>query len=156
MRPKTIASGTLDTYSNGVSIEFHVTVYHHHWDTTMSQGLSRKAFTAIWESSASLAEVEQRTGIKASIAAARAALYRREGIDLKTFPPGRKDEDSIDELNKLIEDMGGLPASAVTVPTVRLEGEKPTEVVERERKVAESLRRVLDNECGVEPGDKPE
>lgn len=160
---KNIASNTFDTYSMGVSIESHLTGWCHHRAMTMDQNLSRTEFVIIWESATSLAEVAQKTGLSGPLAAARASMYRREGIHLKKFKPGRKDEASVDDLNKIIEEMGGMKASAVTVPTVTQAAQRPADEVEREQKerrlkIAAQIGRLLGNKHapGVGPREQPE
>lgn len=69
--------------------------------------VSVKDFVVAWQGSSSLAEVEQKTGIRAAIAAARASMYRKKGIDLKYYAPGRKEKIDVDGLNELIRSMGG-------------------------------------------------
>ncbi|MBA4190924.1 MAG: hypothetical protein C0467_23290 [Planctomycetaceae bacterium] len=116
----------------------------------MSTELTPRDFVLAWESSQSLKEVAEKTGIKASIAAARASLYRSRGINLKKFKQGRKPQDSVEELNKLIEEMGGTPASTVTVKTPAQKADKTPEQLREEaaaqaKKIADKLAAILGN-----------
>ena len=116
----------------------------------MSSEATPRDFVIAWESSETLKEVEEKTGIKASIAAARASLYRSRGINLKKFRQGRKPKDTIEELNKLIEEMGGTPASQVTVKTPAQQADKtPGQLREQTaaqtKKIAEQLGKLLGN-----------
>ncbi len=109
--------------------------------------ITTKEFVSIWQSAASPAEVEAKTGIRAAIAAARASALRKKGVNLKYFTPGRKKEIDVAALNKLIEAMGGAPAAGKPPKKTATKAEDPDETIARheaaESQKREMLRRLL-------------
>jgi len=70
----------------------------------MSKRLTPETFVTVWQTSVSLEEFCNRTGMKRNSAAVRASFYRKKGVALKKMKRGgggRKPID-VDLLNQLI------------------------------------------------------
>lgn len=61
----------------------------------MAAELSPEEFVRIWQSSESVAEIVERTGVKADCLYSRACHYRKHGVPLKKFRRGMKRPDYV-------------------------------------------------------------
>jgi len=62
--------------------------------------MEHKEFIKIWQTSSSMKEVVEKTGMGYNTVAARARRYRKKGIPLKPYPRGFQPTGNIDELKE--------------------------------------------------------
>ena len=61
-------------------------------------------FVVAWNSSKTTAEVSAKLNMPKNIVLARAANYRKVGVNLKTLERSRSNRINVEELNKIIND----------------------------------------------------
>jgi len=66
-------------------------------------GVSDEKFILIWQTSSSIDEVAQKTGMPAAICHARASFYRRKQVKLKAMPRKSTRGLDVEKMNRIIE-----------------------------------------------------
>ena len=66
-----------------------------------SYSVAPETFVEVWNSSTSTNEVAERTGMPKNICQARAAVYRRKGVDLKKMDRANPRRLDVEKLNRL-------------------------------------------------------
>lgn len=56
----------------------------------VKRGPDRETFCRVWQNGNSVAEVASELGMETSSAMSRAAYYRKQGVQLKHYPKGRR------------------------------------------------------------------
>ncbi len=96
-------------------------------------------FIQAWESSDSVAQVAEKTGLKQNSVQARASKYRSQGIPLKEMPRGGGAKLDIAEAQALLAKLRGVAVETVKEAADEAEVERAERKAKREAKETEAV-----------------
>jgi len=88
-----------------------------------SNRVSQAEFIRVWDTSNSVAEVAEITGLAPSSAQQRAGKYRTQGIPLKKMARGGKRID-VDAANKLLAEIRGVSVDEIKAAAAEQQAER--------------------------------